>query len=217
MRLACSRASAEQQAQALLGDAEDRARRAHDDAINEIRSELVTLEAVRQRGQQEVDLLNRWVEEHRNHLASTLKEALTVVDRAGTLSPVPVSRPLEFGQRPSLPPAGQGSSSYGAGSNPAPAPQPLTIPPEPSASTSSGPPTVAWQAGESNREGGEPQFGSFRRAAEAENNGRDKAAQTPAGGAPAIDPEEQALDDFFDEGDGDEEDHRFGGRLRRRR
>jgi DivIVA domain-containing protein len=214
-------ASAEQQAQALLADAEERARRAHDEAISEIRSELVTLEAVRQRGQQEVDLLNRWVEEHRTHLASTLKEALTVVDRAGTLSPAPSSRPLEFGQRPSPSSASREASSYSSSSSSAPAAAPAAAPPAlplpVESPAASGQATIAWQAPDLSQ-GGEAQFGSLRRAGEAETNGREPTgSQTAVAGAPALDPEEQALDDFFDDGDVDEEDRRFGGRLRRRR
>jgi DivIVA domain-containing protein len=211
-------ASAEQQAQALLADAEERARRAHDEAISEIRSELVTLEAVRQRGQQEVDLLNRWVEEHRTHLASTLKEALTVVDRAGTLSPAPSSRPLEFGQRSSSSSASREAPSYSSApaAPPAAAPPALPLPSE-SPAPASGQATIAWQAPDLSQ-GGEAQFGSLRRAGEAETNGREPTgSQTAVAGAPALDPEEQALDDFFDDGDVDEEDRRFGGRLRRRR
>jgi DivIVA domain-containing protein len=216
--------SAEQQAQALLADAEERARRAHDDAISDIRAELATLEAVRQRGQQEVDLLNRWVEEHRSHLASTLKEALSVVERAGTLSPAPGSRPIDFGSRPSSPgPASVASSSYGTGPAPAPASPPAQAvqpPPEPSAPPAGGPATAAWQVpdlGPRPGEGGEAQFGSLRRAGESEANGRDAGVQGVVAEAPAIDPEEQALDDFFEDGDLSDEDRRFGGRLRRRR
>jgi DivIVA domain-containing protein len=212
-------ASAEQQAQALLADAEERARRAHDEAISEIRSELVTLEAVRQRGQQEVDLLNRWVEEHRTHLASTLKEALTVVDRAGTLSPAPSSRSLEFGQRPSSSSASREAPSYSSApaAPPAASPPALQLPAESPAPAASGQATIAWQAPDLSQ-GGEAQFGSLRRAGEAETNGREPTgSQTAVAGAPALDPEEQALDDFFDDGDVDEEDRRFGGRLRRRR
>jgi cell division initiation protein len=210
---------AEQQAQALLADAEERARRAHDEAISDIRAELGTLEAVRQRGQQEVDLLNRWVEEHRTHLASTLKEALTVVDRAGTLSPAPTSRPIDvaYGNRTSAVTANGGGPAPSA----TPALAPLTEPTAPDA----GPPTVAWQVPEAApapapapESTNEAQFGSLRRAGETDPSSWDTGPHPVADSDPVVvvDPEEAALDEFFDEGELDEE-RRFGGRLRRRR
>jgi DivIVA domain-containing protein len=210
---------AEQQAQALLADAEERARRAHDDAISDIRAELGTLEAVRQRGQQEVDLLNRWVEEHRTHLASTLKEALTVVERAGTLSPAPSSRPIDvaYGNRSSTPITGNGGG-------PAPsAPPAMSIPPE---LPDAGPPTVAWQPpgpeappapAPAVDKSNEAQFGSLRRAGETDPSAWDTGPHAAVDDEPVVvDPEEAALDEFFDDGELDE-DRRFGGRLRRRR
>jgi cell division initiation protein len=211
---------AEQQAQTLLADAEERARRAHDEAISEIRAELGTLEAVRQRGQQEVDLLNRWVEEHRTHLASTLKEALAVVDRAGTLSPAPTSRPIDvaYGNRTPSAPANGGGPAPSA----TPAFPPLTEPATPEA----GPPTVAWQVPEATpapaptpgpEVTNEAQFGSLRRAGETDPSSWDTGPHPVVDGDPVVvDPEEAALDEFFVEGELDEE-RRFGGRLRRRR
>lgn len=207
-------ASAEQQAQTMLSDADERARRTHDEAVSAIRSELGTLEAVRQRGQQEVDLLSRWVEEHRDHLAATLKDALSVVERAGMLSPAPVSRTIDSGPSPmrpsprvALPPPGDPG---GAASDP-------------------GPPTTTWTGPDQQEpkpaRDGEAQFGSVRRAGDADAGGRDADAGGRDTGATdvvgleqrsPVDPREQALDDFFEDGDYDEE-HRFGGRLRRRR
>jgi cell division initiation protein len=211
---------AEQQAQTLLADAEERARRAHDEAISEIRAELGTLEAVRQRGQQEVDLLNRWVEEHRTHLASTLKEALTVVDRAGTLSPAPTSRPIDVSYGSRTTPV----ASNGGGSAPSAAP---ALPPlSPPVVSDGGPPTVAWQVPEAEvtsspvpvpESANEAQFGSLRRAGETDPSSWDTGPHPVVGDDPVVvDPEEAALDEFFDDGELDE-DRRFGGRLRRRR
>jgi len=258
---------AEQQAQALLADAEERARRAHDEAISDIRAELTTLEAVRQRGQQEVDLLNRWVEEHRIHLASTLKEALAVVERAGSLSPAPNSRPIDTGYSSRGNPGGPSDSgpSSGGGTGPTPSGTPTGPPSDlagatspsggfrlpPDTGTDSGPATMSWSVPDADEprapSGGsvgaaEAHFGSLRRAGESSGRVGDLgAADTNVGAAKvndtkvgdtrvldtgpqqivskaslALDAHEQALDDFFEDSDLDE-DRRFGGRLRRRR
>ena len=73
--------AAEQQAQARLAEAEERARRTHEDALSDVRAELTSLEVTRQRSQQDVDALNRWVEDHRTELGATLSEALSLVER----------------------------------------------------------------------------------------------------------------------------------------
>ena len=75
---------------------------------------------------------------------------------------------------------------------------------------SDGPPTVAWQ----------PAGGT-------DPHGGDEIDPTPGQGTPVVedhgrgdmDPEEQALDDFFEDDDssGYLSERRFGGRLRRRR
>jgi DivIVA domain-containing protein len=87
--------SAEQQAQLRLADAEERARRTHEDALSDVRAELTSLEVTRQRAQQEVDALNRWVEDHRAELTGTLSEALSLVERVGVRSPAPTTRPID--------------------------------------------------------------------------------------------------------------------------
>ncbi|MGI8752600.1 MAG: DivIVA domain-containing protein [Acidimicrobiales bacterium] len=87
--------SAEQQAQTQLNDAEERARRTHEDALSDVRAELTSLEVTRQRSQQDVDALNRWVEDHRTELSATLSEALSLVERVGVRSPAPTSRPID--------------------------------------------------------------------------------------------------------------------------
>ncbi|MBO0693329.1 MAG: DivIVA domain-containing protein [Acidimicrobiaceae bacterium] len=230
-------AAAEQQAQALLNDAEERARRAHEDAISEIRSELISLEAVRQRGQEEVDILNNWVQEHRSHLAATLKDALGVVERAGTLSPAPNSHPIEVG---SLPPAERASSGPAA-NHPVDGPPPVDAPVGARVAGSAGAgsatdPTVAWSAPDLARtpEDNAVQFGGplhsetqadsdaganpQENGAVHETNAPAHEPQPPADiGVPAQTPDEQAIADFFD-GDqlDDGEEPRFGGRLRRR-
>ena len=82
-------AGAEQQAQAMLADAEERGRRTMEDATAESRSELARLETARAQAQQDVDTLNRWLEEHKAHLLESLTEATPAVERAGVLWPPP--------------------------------------------------------------------------------------------------------------------------------
>ncbi len=89
-------AGAEQQAQAILADAEERGRRTLEDAIAECRAELAALETARAQAQQDVDTLNRWLEEHKAHLQETLTEAIAVVERAGVLWPAPSTRPADY-------------------------------------------------------------------------------------------------------------------------
>jgi cell division initiation protein len=88
-------AGAEQQAQGMLADAEDRARRSHEETVAEMRADLARLEAKRQQAQGEVELIRRWVEEQRNHLTSSLRDALRTLERAGTTSAPPTSRPID--------------------------------------------------------------------------------------------------------------------------
>jgi DivIVA domain-containing protein len=87
--------SARQEATALVAAAEEEARQTHDDRIGEARAELARLEATRAEAQDEVDVLNRWSEQHRAQLSAMLQEASAVVDRAGPLAPPPSSRPIE--------------------------------------------------------------------------------------------------------------------------
>ena len=210
-------AAAEQKADALLADAEQRANRAHDEAIADIRSDLVSLEAVRSRGQQEVDILNNWVQEHRSHLSTTLKEALGVVERAGTLSPAPSTHPIEVGSRPHA----EGPVSGPAVDHPNEAP---------AGKGSADDPTAAWAPPDVSQDSdaGEVPFGAPRHLegseSEAEANGQGngevtRVAMAADPAAPALEPDEQAIADFFDadELEDDDEEPRFGGRLRRRR
>src|SRR5579864_3528821 len=90
-------AGAEQQAQAILSEAEEMGRRAHEDAVNEVRAELGRLESARQQSQQEVEALERWLEEHRTHLQASLSEALASVEKVGVLWPAPNTRPVDNG------------------------------------------------------------------------------------------------------------------------
>lgn len=191
-------AGAEQQAQNLLAETEERARRTHDEALSAIRSELTTLESSRQRAQVEIDAMHRWIDDHRVHLTASLKDALSAVERAGAVAPPPASTPLDI-PRQAVPPHQSSSALM------------VAQPPPASLEEKPGPETAMWT----------PAPGDF-----SEPTG--EVAVVPAGRKPVIDvdgpsrvedrsdPAEQALDDFFDEGEY-ADDRRFGGRLRRRR
>ncbi len=253
-------AGAEQKAQGVIAEAEERARRAHEESLGGIRSELGSLEALRQRAQSEVDLLSRWIDDHRTHIASSLREALSVVERSGALSAPPASTPIEGARRPAPtpdpvaapsptthppgssppvdPPARQTAASPGAppaASGPPPSPPPArpvapqpavagagasgprpsggrpvvsapsagraaAVAPAPRPPSDDGPETVVWHPGADT--GGQINL----------TGGGDE----PTGEHGAIEAHEQALDDFFDDGEATD-DRRFGGRLRRRR
>ncbi len=187
-------AGAEQQAQAVLAEAEEKGRLTLEETLAESRVELGRLEVARAQAQHEVEGLKRWIDEHRAHLQSSLSEAMAAVERAGLLWSPPSP------QQPSVPPG----------------PETAQAPPVPSAAAPStggdpegGPPTVAWAP------------------AEAPGDRRDdRAAPEAAGGLREIlalddeslrGPDDQALDDFFDDRDDLVMDRRIGGRLRRRR
>jgi DivIVA domain-containing protein len=122
-------AGAEQQAQALLADTEERARRTHEEALGAIRTELSALEGTRQRSQSEVDGLQRWIDEHRHHLMANLRDAMAAVERAGAVSPVPSSTPVDTGRpqsRTAIHSPGEPGESTGSGATP------QTPPPVPS-------------------------------------------------------------------------------------
>lgn len=238
--------SAESQAQARLGEADERARRTHEDALSDIRAELSALEVTRQRAQQDVDALNRWVEEHRSQLSASLSEALSLVERVGVRSPAPTSRPIDRPSGPRLSgpvipsPLGSGpppTSSRGGPPGP-PTPSPAERDPAPAAGGALATPVT-----------GGPNTASFKRsppdpgvdsgppttiwtpgeAVGAGDRPEDRVGDnpTPGRGTPALDDdrhhevgsEEQALDDFFEDDDdsGYLGERRFGGRLRRRR
>lgn len=175
-------ASAEQQAQSVLGEAEERARRTLEDAVAETRSELARLEGIRAEAQQDVDMLQRWLEEHKSSLQASLSEAMAAVERSGVQWPAPSTRPIEGANRPPAP-AVQAE----------PAPPPIEL---------SDPETAMWTPSDEDR---------IDLAAE------EIQRPVPETDLFAPDPDEQALDDFFDDNDEFAEGRRFGGRLRRRR
>jgi len=130
-------AGAEAQAQAMRSEAEERARRNHEESLVHIRSDLARLEAVRQQAQAEVDLIRRWVEEHRTTLSKSLSEALGMLERANVTSPPPTSRPID------VPPAPRPT-----GAAPSYPPDSGEVEPHPT-----GPETVAWQPPEGRSDG----------------------------------------------------------------
>lgn len=186
-------ASAEQQAQSILAEAEERGRRTLEETIAECKAELGRLENNRSQAQQDVETLQRWLDEHKDHLRSTLSDALAAVDRAGVLWPAPSTRPVDGGVR-----------------RPAPV---ATDQPQTAINGDSGPDTMMWSPAdeEAAASAAAPAAVAAPPAARAVEQPVDDEAVSVGG-------DERALDDFFDDqGDLDDDDRRFGGRLRRRR
>ena len=180
-------ASAEQQAQAILAEAEEKGRRTLEDTIAECRAELTRLEGVRSQSQNEVDNLQRWLDEHKAHLQDALSDAMAAVERAGVLWPAPSTRAIDLPSRSSVPVA-----------------TPADVPPAPPPSAERpDPETVRWS----------PSPDDHLDVAEAGGSSRPPVDIDLAD----ADAEERALDDFFDDNEEFAEDRRFGGRLRRRR
>jgi cell division initiation protein len=189
-------AGAEQQAQAMLADAEERGRRTHEDAIAHGRAELAAIETARAQAQQDVDTLNRWLEEHKAHLKETLTEAIAAVDRAGVLWPAPSTRPADY------PGAPVGRSL------PTPAPPPASHPED------TGPDTAMWSPADEERLDATAHQIDAPPPPPPAGNPRPEPVITEAAN-PADN--NQALDDFFDEDEDLGDDRRFASRLRRRR
>lgn len=173
-------ASAEQQAQSIIADAEERGRRTLEETIVECKAELARLEGERTQAAQEVETLQRWLDEHKAHLQASLSEALAAVERAGVLWPAPSAYgPQEGSRRAGLPDIPE-------------APMP------PTADVDAGPETVMWSPTEDERAdlgGGRVDSPPDHFSSEAHD---------------------QAIEDFFDDGELADEP-RSGGRLRRRR
>jgi DivIVA domain-containing protein len=189
-------ASAEQQAQALIAEAEERGRRAHEDLIAEGQAELSRLDTARYNSQQEVETLERWLDEHKAHLQASLSEALAAVERAGVLWPAPPRAADPLSAAPRRP-----AVSAPAEAAEAPAPRPEAAEPE----------TMLWSPTEEEQSKlYDPRSPAVDLTARAE----------PLNGGYEADPDDRAMDEFFDESDESDEfgdDRRFGGRLRRRR
>jgi cell division initiation protein len=188
-------AGAEQQAQAMLADAEERGRRTHEDAIAHSRAELGALETARAQAQQDVDTLNRWLEEHKEHLKASLTEAIAAVDRAGVLWPAPSTRPADY---PGAPAGRPGSAPA-----PPPAPQP----------EDTGPDTAMWNPADEEHLDAAARQADVPPTTPASGGPRHE----PVIAEPSNPSDNQALDDFFDEDEELGDDRRFASRLRRRR
>lgn len=186
-------AGAEQQAQGIIADAEERSRRTIEDATAESRSELARLETSRAQAQQDVDTLNRWLDEHKSLLLESLREATQAVERGGARWPAPSTVPIDTG---GLPPLSAGPSLA------PPAPQPEYV----------GEETAMWEALE-----GEPLGDAPDTAPETPPPAAAEEEEAPPVVSETNSSDDRALDDFFEDSDEIGEDRRFGGRLRRRR
>jgi DivIVA domain-containing protein len=201
-------AGAEQQAQAMLVEAEESGRRTMEDTIAECRAELSRLESSRAQAQQDVDTLNRWLEEHKVHLQAALSDALAAVERAGVLWPAPSTRPAEFAGGPL---AGRLA--------------PTPVPPAAPEPEDFGPDTAVWSAADEERLDAPPTPPGPEVAA---SPAAPTAPPAPPGPPPSAGttgatfaevndvPNDQAIDDFFDENDELADGRRFGRGLRRR-
>jgi DivIVA domain-containing protein len=89
---------AREQASRILASAEERGRETLEDTIAECKAELSRLESTRAQAQQDVESLQRWLDEHKAHLHASLSEAVAAVERIGVLWPAPSTRPLEAGR-----------------------------------------------------------------------------------------------------------------------
>ncbi|HWG72847.1 MAG TPA: DivIVA domain-containing protein [Acidimicrobiales bacterium] len=157
-------AGAEQQAQSLIGEAEDRARRAHDESVADMRAELGRLETVRQQAQGEVELIRRWVDDHRQTLTASLRDSLGMLEGAQVSSPPPVSRPIDL---PPAPRANAGLSSV-----------PMSGEAE---DHPTGPETVAWRRGDDRDSGTGDPLTSPRRRPPAGPAGQHQGPAGPVG------------------------------------
>lgn len=191
-------ASAEQQAQSILADAEDRGRRTLEEAIAECKAELGRLESNRAQAQQDVETLQRWLDEHKEHLRASLTDALAAVDRAGVLWAAPSTRPVDGG----LHRGGLTGRETGVAANGDP-----------------GPDTMLWSPADEGLGAEIPAGEPIVDGQSAPAYTMDEPLDAPSDEEPDhFGADQQALDDFFDDQtDLDDEDRRFGGRLRRRR
>ncbi len=189
--------SAQQQADSIVADAEQQGRRTLEDSISEARSELSRLESQRSQVQLEVETLQRWLEEHKSHVVESLTEALSAVERLGTMWPAPTLRGGDSLSRRNAPvPA----SSAPLASAAAPVIQVDSDQPTRQPAPSD---TAAWPAVD----------------AEATQLLPTQSDDTDPGSSGVGDSydDDRAMDDFFDDNDRYGDDHRIGGRLRRRR
>jgi cell division septum initiation protein DivIVA len=237
-------AGAEHQAQSLLADAEERSRRTIEDVTADARAELARLETSRAEAQRDVDSLNRWLDEHKAHLVATLREATEAVERAGVMWPAPSTRPIEVpglqpGQTQSdqtqpdqaQPNHAQPNHAQSNHAQPGQNQAPSETEAEPTGATDE---TTVWAPVHADQDHAAPNSDHSEHSNHSdppssafqtgENPVVASDAPTIGAGMSTVGPrtddagDDRALDDFFEDGDDElEEDHRFGGRLRRRR
>ncbi len=121
-------ADAEHRSQTMVGEAEQRARRGHEDALVEMRAETARLEVTRQRLQMDVDMMTRWLSEHRTQLRAALEDALTRAEQ------IDMSPPMAAGSAYSAArarPAAPRLRPRRIGRRPPPSPPPTSAPPAP--------------------------------------------------------------------------------------
>ncbi|HTV10290.1 MAG TPA: DivIVA domain-containing protein [Acidimicrobiales bacterium] len=76
-------------AEGLLVEAQEQSRRAYEQGMAESRESMTRAEERLRQAQQEVEALRNWVEVHRPHLLSVLRDAQSLVENAGLLSEPP--------------------------------------------------------------------------------------------------------------------------------
>jgi DivIVA domain-containing protein len=194
--------SAEQQAQAILAEAEERGRETLEDTIAECKAELSRLESTRAQAQQDVESLQRWLDEHKAHLHASLSEAVAAVERIGVLWPAPSTRPLDTGRAPA-------GSVPSVGTPGVAATMPVHDPNGPGVAIGSvspvspgpdQPETLMWAPGEVDRVPGGEGASSFDAGDPQVVAPRPSPSRTePVASASGLGSDEQALDDFFDD------------------
>jgi cell division initiation protein len=167
-------AGAEQQAQAMIAEAEGEVRQAHDRAVAELQAEITSLQADRGQLQLDVDALTLWVGEQREQLTRALQAALASVQAADLRSSPPL------GAGPSGAPAGAPDAPGGGAGTTVAAGDTPAGPPGPAASHSDDPDISGGPGGpgDAGAGGGAPGPASAGHG--------DPAPATPSGGIGAV-------------------------------
>ena len=83
-------AESRSQAASMLAEAEERGRRAYESGLAEGRASMEKVDEALRQARHEVEVLRAWVDQHKDHLLSVLREAQSLVEGAGFLTPPPV-------------------------------------------------------------------------------------------------------------------------------
>ena len=86
-------AAARAQSAALVADAEERGRRAYEEALSESRLKMEAADRASRQAEQQVEVLRGWVDVNRSHLLAVMRDAQGLIENAGLLSEAP--RPAE--------------------------------------------------------------------------------------------------------------------------